>query len=119
MKIYGYNLILFGRNKKGERISCCVKSNNSFSHHGSLSENFESILNGIFLLTSLLIKLGIIYRLLKPYLEIYSAFVLTHQINNPTRSTLKTLSLLDYILTNSKEFNGHLFKILQDTINDG
>ena len=42
-------------------------------------------------------------RLLKPYLEACSAFGLTQLINKPTRSTLKTLSLLDHILTNSKE----------------
>ena len=42
-------------------------------------------------------------RLLKPYLEICSAFVLTQQINKLTRSTLKTSALLDHILTNSKE----------------
>ena len=42
-------------------------------------------------------------RLLKPYLEICPAFGLTQLINKPTRSTLKTSSLLDHILTNSKE----------------
>ena len=42
-------------------------------------------------------------RLLKPYLEICSAFVLTQLINKLTRSTLKTSSLLDHILTNLKE----------------
>ena len=42
-------------------------------------------------------------RLLKPYLEVCSAFSLTELINKPTRSTLKTSSLLDHILTNSKE----------------
>ena len=43
------------------------------------------------------------HTLLKPYLEICSAFDLTQLINKPTRSTLKTSSLLDNILTNSKE----------------
>ena len=42
-------------------------------------------------------------RLLKPYFEICSAFGLTQLINKPTRSTLKISSLLDHILTNSKE----------------
>ena len=42
-------------------------------------------------------------RLLKPYLEICSAFDQTQLINKPTRYTLKTSSLLDHILTNSKE----------------
>ena len=42
-------------------------------------------------------------RLLKPYLRICSAFGLTQMINRLTRSTLKTSSLLDHILTNSKE----------------
>ena len=43
------------------------------------------------------------HRLLKPYSEIRSAFGLTQLINKPTRSTLKTSSLLDNYLTNSKE----------------
>ena len=43
------------------------------------------------------------HRLLKPYSEIRSAFGLTQLINKPTRSTLKTSSLLDNILTSSKE----------------
>ena len=41
--------------------------------------------------------------LLKPYLEICSAFGLTQLLNKPTRSTLNTSSLLDHILTNLKE----------------
>ena len=41
--------------------------------------------------------------LLKPYLEIYSAFGLTQIINKPTRSTLKISSVLDHILINLKE----------------
>ena len=43
------------------------------------------------------------HRLLKPYSEIRSAFGLTQMINKATRSTLKTSSLLDNYLTNSKE----------------
>ena len=43
------------------------------------------------------------YKFTKPYLEIGSAFGLTRLINKPTRSTLKISSLLDHILTNSKE----------------
>ena len=41
--------------------------------------------------------------MLKPYLEICSAFGQTQLINKPTRYTLKTSSLLDHFLTNSKE----------------
>ena len=39
-------------------------------------------------------------RLLGTYLEISSAFDLTQLTNKPTRSSLKTSSLLDHILTN-------------------
>ena len=56
-------------------------------------------------------------RLLKPYLEICSTFGLTQLINKPTRSTLKTSSLLDHILKNSKESaiqHGVLSLVLSD-----
>ena len=46
-------------------------------------------------------------RLLKPYLELCSAFGVTQLISKPTRSTLKTSYLLDHILTNLKESLTH------------
>ena len=42
-------------------------------------------------------------KLLKPFLEVFSPFGLTQLINKPTRSSLKTSSLLDQILKNSNE----------------
>ena len=41
--------------------------------------------------------------LLKPHVEIFLAFGLNQLIENPTRSTLRTVSLIDHILPNSKE----------------
>ena len=42
-------------------------------------------------------------RLLKPYVETILAFGLNQLIEKPTKSTLCNVSLIDHILTNSKE----------------
>ena len=42
-------------------------------------------------------------RLLKPYIETFLAFGINQLIENPTKSTLRTVSLIDHILTNLKE----------------
>ena len=43
------------------------------------------------------------HRLLRPYVETFLAFVLNQLIEKPTRSNLRTVSLIDHNLTNSKE----------------
>ena len=43
------------------------------------------------------------HRILRPYAETLLAFGLNQLIEKPTRSTLRTVSLIDHILTNSKE----------------
>ena len=43
------------------------------------------------------------HRLLRPYVETFLTFRLNQIIEKPTRSTLRTVSLIDHILTNSKE----------------
>ena len=43
------------------------------------------------------------HRLLRPYVETFLAFGLNQLIEKPTTSTLRTVSLIDHILTNSKE----------------
>ena len=39
----------------------------------------------------------------RPYIETFLAFGLNQLIEKPTRSTLSTVSVVDHILTNSKE----------------
>ena len=43
------------------------------------------------------------HRLLKPYVETFLAFGLNQLIEKPARSTLRTVSPIDHILTNLKE----------------
>ena len=43
------------------------------------------------------------HRLLKPYVETFLAFGLNQPTEKPKRLTLRTVSLIDHILTNSKE----------------
>ena len=43
------------------------------------------------------------HKLLRPYIETFFAFGLNQLIEKPTRPTLSTVSVVDHILTNSKE----------------
>ena len=59
------------------------------------------------------------HRLLKPYVGTFFAFGLNQLIENPTRSTLQTASLIDHILTNSKAKVSHYGVIYNGISNHG
>ena len=56
-------------------------------------------------------------RLLKPYIETFLAFGINQLIENPTKSTLRTVSLIDHILTNLKEKVSN-YGVISDEVSD-
>ena len=56
-------------------------------------------------------------RLLKPYVETFLAFGLNQLIEKPTKPTLRTVSLIDDTLTNSKE-KVSSYGVISDEVSD-
>ena len=56
-------------------------------------------------------------RLLKPYIEAFLAVGLNQLIEKPAKSTLRTVSLIDHILTNLKEKVSN-YGVISDEVSD-
>ena len=56
-------------------------------------------------------------RLLKPYVETFLAFGLNQLIEKPTQSTLRIVSLIDHLLTNSSEKVNN-YSVISDEVSD-
>ena len=56
-------------------------------------------------------------RLLKPYVETFLAFELNQLIEKQTKSTLRIVSLIDHLLTNSSEKVNN-YSIISDEVSD-
>ena len=56
-------------------------------------------------------------RLLSPYIETFLAFGLNQLMEKPTKSTLRTVSLIDHILTNSKGKVSN-YGVISDEVSD-
>ena len=57
------------------------------------------------------------HRLLKPYIETFLASGLNQLIEKPTKSTLRIVSLIDHILTNSSEKVSN-YSVISDEVSD-